>query len=181
MIKLYPIKQRGGDKTNHDIIKLAFWYFIDELEISDHDASVIVSLCKLKDEYAYIAPTTTFRDYHQQFNINLKRDMSINDQLYYLGHECIHLQQYLCGDLIDIGENYSIWKGQDIYAQPNGASHTTVYREKHHITGHRGLEVEYIEESHAPWEDVAYGQQDELYEGLMNYLSNIDTSLRQIK
>lgn len=76
----------------------------------------------------------------REFEVELKKGMSVRDTLMYLAHECVHIKQFATGEMRD-GSVYAIttkWKGREINEN----------------------KVDYWD---LPWEIEAYGREKGLY------------------
>lgn len=59
------------------------------------------------------------------FTIRINNDLNIRGKLLTLAHECVHLKQYIRGEMIDVDYNSTLWKGKSI--ANNLSSYQTEY------------------------------------------------------
>jgi len=88
---------------------------------------------------------------YREFEIEVKKGLSVRDTLTYLAHECVHVKQFATGEMRD-GAVYAIttkWKGREINEQ----------------------RVDYWD---LPWEIEAYGREKGLYSRFILNSSIID-------
>ena len=132
----------GGTKLQKKLVEEAANYYLKDL-ISTYSVMLLIKLRKDLFKKEVIKADCIWEDDRnkpREFNIRIDSSMKMHGVLRALAHECVHVEQFVTGEMRDTNNCYiTKWKGQ----------------------GYRTDQCNYWK---LPWENDAYGREVGLYE-----------------